>query len=273
MLTQIKGLIRFSYPAEGGFKLNRQSEGNVADALFHPDRLRRRMELFRRFTLPSLIAQTDQDFKAAILIGEKMPIEFRKELEDMLAPHAFAKIVALPPMEHYKATQAALAAIPTQQDTSHIATFRLDDDDAIHIEMIQRIRNLAEGLLQMREDERPFVIGFMHGHFMSLEGDLAVVSRVTERTPLGVGLTMVAPVASPVNIFVQNNHRSIAEKFDTYTDASRPMFIRTVHDLNDSGAVNSGKMFAMETPEDWETFHRSFALDLDGVNLHTLFEY
>lgn len=267
---QIKGLIRFSYQATGGFRLTKQPQEDVAKVLQDPDRLRRRLELFRRFTLPSLVGQADQNFKVAVLIGDKMPSVFRAELEGLLEPHAFAQVVALPPMDHYQAMQSAFAHIPATQTATHIASFRLDDDDAIHTATTAQIRKIANGIMRIRDDDRPFMIGFMRGYFLSIEDDEAVVSAVTERYPLGIALTMVAPVSSTKNVFVHNNHRSVAEKVDMYTDVSRPMFIRTVHNLNDSSAVNSGHMWALKTKADWEEFHRSFQIDLDGVSLHTL---
>lgn len=176
----------------------------------------------------------------------------------------------LPPMDHYQAMQSAFAHIPATQTATHIASFRLDDDDAIHTATTAQIRKIANGIMRIRDDDRPFMIGFMRGYFLSIEDDEAVVSAVTERYPLGIALTMVAPVSSTKNVFVHNNHRSVAEKVDMYTDVSRPMFIRTVHNLNDSSAVNSGHMWALKTKADWEEFHRSFQIDLDGVSLHTL---
>ena len=54
----------------------------------------------------------------------------------------FHLVVALPPMEHYPATQAAFGMLPAD-DCTHLTSFRLDDDDAMDVGHIARLRRMA----------------------------------------------------------------------------------------------------------------------------------
>lgn len=65
-------LTRFSYRLEDG----RRSEDPL-----EPATLRRRLELFRSITVPSLVRQTSADFDFVVLVDPLLPPSFRGELE------------------------------------------------------------------------------------------------------------------------------------------------------------------------------------------------
>jgi hypothetical protein len=115
----------------------------------------------------------------------------------------------------------------------------MDDDDAIHADTVGRIRQVSERMLEIRNPASPFVVGFNRGYFLELSPDTAQFSEVYETTPLGIGLALIAPVGERINIY-RRNHRKLPRFFDCYTELARPMFIRTVHQDNDSGAFASG---------------------------------
>ena len=98
--------------------------------LYAPDRMERRFRMFEKLALPSLLAQTDDDFRMVFLIGRSLPDLWRDRLTDLIAPLRGARVVALPSMPHYKAIRRAFAmALP--DTATHVTGFRLDDDDAM----------------------------------------------------------------------------------------------------------------------------------------------
>ena len=241
---QFKGLVRFSYLSKDGFKVSKNGLGAVEAMLYDPARLARRFDLFERFALQSLAHQTDKEFQCGILIGDSFPTDARNRLEDLLVGHNWAKIITLPPLMHYQSTLKAFDQLDTDQDATHCATFRLDDDDAMHIETIAKTRALAEGLLNLRSSKKPFVVGFNRGYFLNLE-DPFTLEEVTEKTPLGIGLSVIAPAHQRINVF-RRNHRLVAQFFDCYTDVNTPMFVRTIHGENDSDTYQSGSAKAVD---------------------------
>jgi len=258
----IKGVIRFSYPSEGGFATEYASTVEQEAFLYDRARLERRFALFEALTLPSLRSQTDEDFSVAVLVGETLPDWAMERLQAALSDLPQAQIIALPRMAHYPATRAALEALPTPEGTTHIAGFRLDDDDAMARTTVARIRQIAHAMAPVTAPDKPFAIGFNRGAFLTLSPKGNRIEAVSERAPIGIGLTLVVPVDQRSNIF-RRNHRLLHQFYDCFTDASEMMFIRTVHGDNDSGTVSTGTPDKKMTQQDLAAqIERGFGLTL-----------
>lgn len=236
--NRIVGLVRFSYAALSGFQRTTGDGPSVETQLMTRERLDRRFALFEGFALPSLKAQSDGGFETLVLTGTALPKWALERLTDRLAGLDGARIVQLPPMHHYPATQRAFAAHPDDKAT-HLTSFRLDDDDALDIHHIARLRRMAEGMMQAVNPDQPFCIGHNRGLFLDLSTRTPEWAEVTEKLPLGIGLAMTAPVASGENIF-RRNHRLLPQFFTTLTEAETHAYIRTIHPGNDSEAKPSG---------------------------------
>lgn len=238
--NQIVGLMRFSYPSKGGFVGARHDPENRAVQLYDPDRLARRFDLFERLTMPSLLAQTDQDFSMVFLIGRDLPDRWRDRLNDAIAPLSGARVVAMASLPHYLAVRRAYA-MAERHGTTHVTGFRLDDDDAIDSGYIARMRTTVEALLPVAGVDLPLVTGTNRGFFLErkLEGNL--LYEVFEKAPIGLGLAMTTPKGVSENIF-RRNHRFCAQFYNIYTDANHPAFIRTIHSDNDSDPHASGRI-------------------------------
>lgn len=230
--NRIVVLVRFSYPALSGFA----TTATQSAALFDPDRMDRRFRLFEHLTLPSLLAQRDGDFRTIFLVGEAMPADQTARLKAAIAPLPGAQVVALPPMQHYAATQAAFGQVPDDGAT-HLTSVRLDDDDALDRGHVARLRAMAEGLHRVCGQHRPVIIGANRGFFLDTRRH--ELFDVVERLPIGAGLAMLAPVGAGVNVF-RRNHRLLPQFFATLTDVATPAFIRTIHGDNDSEPHASG---------------------------------
>lgn len=259
--VQIKGLLRFSYLSENGFAKSTQGMAGMRDMLYEPARLARRFALFERLALHSLKLQEDQDFRVAILIGEDFPAQARARLEELLNGFEAAQLVALPPMKHIQAVKAAYDALPDDPQASHIATFRQDDDDAMHRDTIGRVRKVGTHLLALRETPDPFVIAFNRGLYLDAEAD-PPVTEWYERSPLGIGLAMVAEKGDAATVF-RRNHRQFMQYYDCYTEVSQPMWIRSVHQDNDSSAQPTGRAGTLKPVGIRKCLRRGFGLNLD----------
>ena len=237
--VQIKGLIRFSYLSENGFAKSDQGIEKMREMLYAPERLERRFKLFERLAFHTMALQDDVDFSCAVLIGDSFPIAWRKRLEEITAEFAPMQIVALPPMVHIQAVKQAYNALPDDPEATHIATFRQDDDDGMHRQTTARIRTLAENLLQVRADRKPFVIAFNRGLYLDPMAEKPITEWY-ERSPLGIGLAMVAKKGDHATVF-RRNHRHLTQYYDCYSEVARPMWIRSVHQDNDSAAQPTGR--------------------------------
>ncbi len=255
----LKIAIRFSYLGTSGFKISGLPTDALQAKLYDPDRLTRRFALFETLTLPSLKAQSHAAFSTAVLVGDSFPQEARRYLEGLLADVPGAHLMSLPPMGNYQAMQEVFRRLPTPADASHVATIRLDDDDAIHRDALRRIQEIATGMAALRDVSNPLVIGFNRGFFLGVGNSALELTEVHEKTPLGIGLALITPKHSPLNIY-RRNHRLLPQFFDCYTDVSQPMFIRSVHRDNDSEAFASGQVSSVAQEDIHDVLRSGFDL-------------
>ena len=239
MRAQVIVVIRFSYVADAGFKISAQGLGAIRKTLYAPDRLARRFRLFEALTLPSLLAQTDDNFTLAVLIGDDFPADARARLARLIAPLRDARIIALPPHNNYKATKLAIEACQRPEAT-HVISVRLDDDDALGRDCIAAQKHIAPKVAALDPNDAPAVICFNNGFFLELSEQGNRLFGVIEKLPLGIGMGMIAPVGARPTIF-STDHRRVHTRWNCYTDALTPRFIRTVHRDNDSDALSSGE--------------------------------
>ncbi|WP_166417994.1 glycosyltransferase [Cochlodiniinecator piscidefendens] len=245
--NQVIGLIRFSYPARTGFRIEHETDEDRETFLFDRERLERRFHLLETLTIPSLIAQEDQEFSLVVLTGDNLPDWAKERLEKSITGLHDARIVYEWPRLHQIAIRRAFDAIKIPWAT-HFTTFRLDDDDAVAKSFTRRTKATASMLIEHERCEAPVVIGYNKGFYLNImDGDNDIYD-VSEKTPLGIGLSLLAPADYEQNIYVRN-HRMLPAYFDTYTVADTPMFIRSVHGDNDSTSFMSGKERTMSRGE------------------------
>ena len=136
------GFVGFSYSDLGGFQREYETIEQLKAFLYDTARLRHKLRLFQSFNLPSILAQTDTDFRFLILIGDDLPIWARECLHDLTATADHIKILSHPPKPH---RQIAAQVILNHVDAthSHSIQFRLDDDDAVHRTFVERLKNDA----------------------------------------------------------------------------------------------------------------------------------
>ena len=234
--NQIVGVCRFSYPAKAGFRLSAEGHDAIVDALYAPERLRRRFAYFEMICLPSLAAQTDPDFTLVVLIGDAMPIRWRKRLKALRATYPFLQICAAEPLGPLQATRRAFR-IGAVEDVPFVTGFRLDDDDAVACDYIERLRETSDRLL----DAGWATEGDARGHRVSV-GDLLGTGQTgppglfafSEIRPLAQASAMITPFDFRLNIF-RWNHAHLLAHVRCWTDPEPDMFVRSVHDGNDSG--------------------------------------
>jgi len=239
MRAQVIVVVRFSYLAESGFKMSRRAPDKIRATLYDPARLERRFALFEALTLPALMTQTDPDFTLVLLIGEDFPEAFRNRLARMIAPLQDARIVALPPYNNYKATKLAIEEV-RQPAATHLITVRLDDDDAFSRDTIAMQKQLCPRVAALGPADAPAMVCFNNGLFLELAETGNRLFGVIEKLPLGIGMAMIAPVGARPTIF-STDHRRVHTRWNVYTEALTPRFIRTVHRDNDSDALISGE--------------------------------
>lgn len=266
--NQIVGVCRFSFPATGGFKLSRTGPDGVIEALYAPERMRLRFAYFESICLPSLAAQTDPDFKLVVLTGDAMPVKWRRRLKRLRAAYPFLELCAVEPMGPLQATRRAFR-IGATENIPFVTGFRLDDDDAVACDYIERLRATSDQLIEIgwARAETPVAIGFQSGVYWSLNQPGLPLFRHTEARPLGQGSAMITSYDMRHNIY-RWNHTYLLARARCWTDPAPDMFLRTLHGGNDSTRtvpVNAELLL----PEEAEAvLSARFGLDAQGIRPH-----
>ena len=227
MELKVAGLIRFSYASRDGFK--RVDGTDPLAALMDEERLRRRFELFERLTVPSLAMQTDPSAEVVVLTAEALPKWALRRLREAVAEIPGGRVLQMPIKRHMSALRAAFDTVSTDGADRRVG-FRLDDDDALALDYVERLTDLVRKGLHVYPD-REFSVSFNAGIYAK-PSHFRVFDAV-ERTPISAGPALVQPIGAKGHVYLRN-HRFLPQFYDHISDASLPMWIRTIHDDNDS---------------------------------------
>ncbi len=233
--NQIVGLCRFSYLGEGGFEASKKkNEEALAELLYDQTRMMRRFAFFERVCLPSLAAQTDPDFTLVVLVGTSMPLRFRKRLKGLAELHPFLRICALEPHGPLNATKRAYRR-GVDPDASFMTGFRIDDDDAVAVDYIAKTRAAADQLIEAgwADKDHPVVVAFHRGIYWDMNDRNDPFYDFREIGPLGLASAMITVPDAHSNMF-RWNHRRVAAYARLWSDPTDIMFLRTLHQHNDS---------------------------------------
>lgn len=233
--NQIIGVCRFSYLGEGGFQTQNQDFEKAARILYDVPRMLQRFAYFENICLPSLAAQTDQDFYLVALIGDTMPFRWRKRLKGLMEQYPFLEVCTLEAAGPLNSTRRAFRRAWNGTAT-YITGFRIDDDDAVAIDYIARTRAIADQLLTLgwADAETPAAICFHRGIYWDMaRPEEEQFWDFSEKEPLGLASAMITTPEGMTNIY-RWNHRKLASQVRCWIDPTDYMFIRTLHGHNDS---------------------------------------
>lgn len=240
MAQQIRiiGVMRFSVLTPTYYSERFQNLSDTAAHLFSPERMALRFHLFETLVLPSLMAQSDRDFQMVILTAQSLPSEYMARLSSAVADVPNVSLRAVGPEKHYQLIKDAYDSMHAG-DATHRLMFRLDDDDAVSLDYIRRLRKIGSGLLSLQRPDDPHVIAFNRGIYVRLQDGENEVFDASERAPLSAGTALLAPIGYQRNPY-RYNHRQLAQHYNTYSDVSTPTFIRTIHRDNKSTPTQMG---------------------------------
>ncbi|MEQ6249019.1 putative rhamnosyl transferase [Sulfitobacter sp. HNIBRBA3233] len=160
---QVIGLCRFSYPAIGGFQVDHDTIEERIAYLYDPERLEERFRLFEGVALASLRAQTDSDFDLVIVTGDQLPAAARDRLHDLTADMPQVSIVAEPPRPQREVMKEILNR-SRRDPAAPCIQFRADDDDAVAVDYIARLRNAATDCAGLTAQHRSVAFDWNKGY-------------------------------------------------------------------------------------------------------------
>ncbi len=259
-LVQIAGLVRFSYPCEGGFQRVYPSKAAKTKALYASDSMEERFRYFEALCLHSLRAQTDKGFSVGVLIGEDMPATYQARLQALLAELPQATLIALPFLPYAEAMRRANNKLFRASAPLHLS-FRLDDDDALAIDFIAELRARLPLMYSMSGGLDAVGLSFLQGLTL-ING--ALVPSIDAR-PLGLGLCVMVPAGRKVHA-LRYAHEKLHQSMPVVMDPHPLMNLRAFHTSNDSVVgLPAGRRLNMTKAEIATMLRRRFALDVGKV--------
>jgi len=238
----IYGHIRFSFYGVTDTRTQPDQDGTALARLYDENRMARRFFLFENLTLPSLINQTDRDFRTVIMSSKVMPDVYKNRLNALAArlPGAVVEY------SHHERGDLAFHKFIVEaagfKGRGHSVHFRLDDDDAVSVDYIARLRETSRVLPPSTH------ITFPTGIFLfpASKTEAVGVSMTQQRFLTAIGLATVNGGTFQKNPF-QMMHGNVWTRWPVVSDPRFFAYIRTQHFDNDTALHQDRILTALQT--------------------------
>jgi len=261
---QIIGLCRFSYAGRGGFQVMHETLEEREAYLYAPKRMDERFRHFETLTLPSIKAQSDKGFILLIVIGESFPEAYLERLLDLTEPVEQIAIVAEPPGRHRPVMRNVINRF-RQDDGAPCLQFRLDDDDAVGIDFIERLRTAGKDLKRWARHHPQVGIDFNKGYLVRAGADgLHVRPTQSPYDSAGLAILFQGHNEKCVTDF---GHHKVWREMPTVTFPDVDMMVSSYSSFNDSKQKRGGQHGELSpiTSEQVSYFRAVFNIDNDHV--------
>ncbi len=224
--------MRFSCFGSSGWKGDASRQ---KDMLLDPARLTARLAILKTLGLPSLGAQSDQNFHLMILCSEDMPKDLLDQLEDTCAKGLGEGKYSVCPRPYGRASKHLMQFMVKRYGKAPVIQTVLDDDDAFATDLIACARQeLALLPADLTDPAAMRFVSFANGYGLDMtEGDQGQVPLYAHRYPwINLGLTMVSH-STGKNLY-SIAHQKTPSQHPSRLVKGTPMFVRSLNGFNDS---------------------------------------
>ena len=223
----VLGLLRFSFYGPTDTRQKHDSEADLA-ALYSPERMTERFHYFERIFLPSMRAQTDEEYRLVVISSQVMPKEYRDRLSDLLAGYPQAEVHFAESLFLERVARPFITRSISESRMERSATFRIDDDDALSCHFVRRLREAAMNVPERAVITFPSTLGI----FRDSDGSLGIAPR--SAFCIGSGLCRMNSPAYTRNPY-HMMHGIVWKRFPTISDPTFCSSIQSFHGYNDTG--------------------------------------
>ncbi len=231
----IIGHIRFSYYGLTDTRLQPDAEDTALATLYDETRIARRFHLFENLTLPSLMAQTDQDFRILVMSSDVMPDAFKERLWLVASRLPQATVV-------FSRTRRSIYAYLRHMEdalgpdrSAQPLHFRLDDDDALACSFIARLRLAARDMPPRMHFSFPKGVLLFPTSPDGTDGASIMINQYL--TALGLAWISDAEFLRPPFAMM---HQKLWLQYPVLSDPGFPAYIRAMHFDNDTRFRQNG---------------------------------
>lgn len=245
-------------------RFNVATPGREAPIRNTPGWLDRRFELFERYCLPSIAAQTELDFSWLIYFDSQTPDKFRERIERDREIFCFEpKFVDL--FEIDEIVDDLAKSVPVKPDL--LLSTRLDNDDAVSRDFIERTHRAAEDAADGTVLNFTKGLAMRNGAIYSARDRSNPFTTLVEREPV-----------SPKTIWSAQHHE-LGHKWRLEQVEGPPVWLQVVHGENVTNRIKGKRLSArvlvnrFSISSDIETSaDQSLRMALDNLVLHPVRE-
>ena len=148
-----------------------------------PEYLEQRFRLFETYCLPSVVAQTRQDFLWLVMFHPDTPQEFKQRIDEYATQYTFFRPVYCPSTNEQEVAEFYTSVAQQYSDGCEwVLTTRLDNDDILHRDHIRYLREYIDrqppqaatfysfpyGVQIFLQEQAAYRVTFVPNHFLSL---------------------------------------------------------------------------------------------------------
>jgi hypothetical protein len=135
--ASIIGFVRYSQKIKFG---NRKSERDV----FEPEYFEYRFNIFKKVTLKSFQQQTNNNFVLLLLHSESMPFHYKERFLELEVTNSFLHNIFIEDTQESfnEAISNSITYVPNEKNVA--ITFRIDNDDAVQNNFIEKLSGLLK---------------------------------------------------------------------------------------------------------------------------------
>lgn len=199
-----------------------------------PGWMESRLDLFERYCLPTMAAQTCQDFEWILICDSETEPDV---LERLRSYGTNISLLLLPAQEDATKTgwRWSRTVANLEPDTEIVVTTRLDNDDGLHRRAIERVQEHIAEFVESGQERH--VHSFLHGYKLATEtGQVYTTTRYN--SPFLSLLERRSEVA-PVGALCMN-HTRLPDRFPTTQDEELRGYVQVIHGGNLSNSLRDG---------------------------------
>jgi len=197
------------------FCVRRPFKGQVKPQLPSQEWLDHRLKLFENFCLPSVVAQSDQNFEWLIYFDEQISVEYLDRVRSLIAEYKNFSVKLCAIWDSEVIAKDIVESL--SNDTRWVITSRLDNDDGLHKDFVANLHDSVE--------EREEFLNFPFG--IILYSDKCYLYRHLSNA----FLSFVAPVEKLRTVWcTAHEQASSISPVRQLTDV--PAFLQVVHGKN-----------------------------------------
>ncbi|MBK7382516.1 MAG: hypothetical protein IPI81_04155 [Flavobacteriales bacterium] len=204
--------------------------------------LERRFQLFEAYCLPSMKAQTDQDFSWIVFFSDRTPDKWKARIEAIQRDFPpFIPVYTKDGEEQPTRLRTELKRMLHPTDT-HVITSRIDNDDAYHRTMVERIRKELAG-----QDDAYIV--FLNGLQVDIDRRVVAHQRKASNSFLArIGKLGTGDPPTVMDVL----HQDVELTGRSRNIDTDPMWLQVIHSDNVTNDLSSGRvLFTADLQKDF----------------------